>query len=233
MKFLRRIFRLLIAIILIALVSFIIVKVFLGEPKPSGEGGVRAERLADRMLEVLNYEAYQELEEIRWTFARGNHHYVWRKKVDSVEVSWDDHRVLMNTNTLEGSAFMSGTELSGSAARELLETAWKYFANDSFWLVAPFKVKDPGTQLELVTTDIGHGLLVTYTSGGVTPGDSYLWILDNKDRPIAWQMWVSIIPIGGLELTWEGWESYEGVWFATRHESAIPLSVNITNLEVK
>ena len=233
MKFLRKLFRFIVSIILILVVSFLIVKVFLGESKPSGEPGVRAERLADQMLAALNYEKYQELEEIRWTFARGNHQYVWYKKVDSVEVRWDDNLVLFNIVTKDGIASMSGMSMTGSAKQELVEQAWEYFANDSFWLVAPFKIKDPGTQLELVTTDIGHGLLVTYSSGGVTPGDSYLWILDSKDRPVAWQMWVSIIPIGGLELTWEGWEEHEGVWFATQHNSAIPISVDIEGLEVK
>lgn len=232
MKFIKKVFRILIAIVFILIVSFLILKVLLGEPLPSGESGSRAERLADNMLSALNNEKYQELEEISWSYPRG-HHYIWYKKVDSVDVKWEDEHVIFCTMTQEGRAYSNNVPLAGKALRQRIEKAWKLFANDSFWLVAPFKIKDPGTTRELVTTDLGHGLLVTYGSGGVTPGDSYLWILDNNDRPVAWQMWVSIIPIGGLELTWEGWEEHEGVWFATQHEAPGPVSIDITNLEVK
>ena len=41
--------------------------------------------------------------------------------------------------------------------------------------------------------------------GGTTPGDSYLWLVDDKGFPKAYQMWVDIIPIGGLEASWDDW----------------------------
>ncbi len=54
-------------------------------------------------------------------------------------------------------------------------------------------------------------LLVTYTSGGTTPGDSYLWHLDASGKPESYQMWVSILPIGGLE-GYLGKLDYYGKW---------------------
>ena len=33
--------------------------------------------------------------------------------------------------------------------------------------------------------------------GGVTPGDTYLWILDDSGRPVAWRVWVKILHIPG------------------------------------
>ena len=80
------------------------------------------------------------------------------------------------------------------------------FNNDTFWLVAPYKVFDKGTERRLVTTkDDKEALLVTYTSGGSTPGDSYLWHLDENNRPTRFQMWVDILPINGLEASWDNW----------------------------
>jgi hypothetical protein len=99
--------------------------------------------------------------------------------------------------------------------------------------VAPYKVRDPGTERKVVNTKMGKGLLVTYTSGGVTPGDSYLWILDQNNRPVKWKMWVSIIPLGGLEFTWEDWQKHEGAWFAPTHVGPLGASVNLTDLTVR
>ena len=62
-------------------------------------------------------------------------------------------------------------------------------------------------------------LLVTYISGGTTPGDSYLWHLDESGNPSSFQMWVSILPIKGLEASWQGWITTEsGAKFPTFHK---------------
>ena len=90
---------------------------------------------------------------------------------------------------------------------------------------------DKGVERRLVKTEDGtKALLVTHTSGGVTPGDSYLWLLDEAYRPTAFKMWVSIIPIGGVKATWEEYKTIEGVPFATLHQMG-PLSLFIKNLE--
>ncbi|MGS0527908.1 hypothetical protein ACU8V7_24695 [Zobellia nedashkovskayae] len=95
-----------------------------------------------------------------------------------------------------------------------------FFNNDSFWLVAPFKVFDSGTQRSLVTLEDGsNALMITYSSGGSTPGDSYLWHLGPNGLPESYQMWVSIIPIGGLKATWDDWKIMEsGAFLPTSHK---------------
>ncbi|WP_050813302.1 hypothetical protein [Aquimarina agarivorans] len=49
-------------------------------------------------------------------------------------------------------------------------------------------------------------LLITYKSGGSTPGDTYQWFVNQNYIPTAFKMWVSIIPIKGLPATWEDWK---------------------------
>jgi hypothetical protein len=39
------------------------------------------------------------------------------------------------------------------------------------------------------------------------PGDSYVWFVTKITK--AWRMWVSIIPVGGLETTWEDWKTFQ------------------------
>ena len=95
-------------------------------------------------------------------------------------------------------------------AEELITKATNYFNNDSFWLVAPYKIFDKGTERRLITLKNGKkALLVSYTTGGTTPGDSYLWHLDENGKPKSFQMWVDILPINGLTATWSDWVTTE------------------------
>lgn len=216
------------AIVLVSIVVLIFaaIKIF-SKSLPEGNAGPEAEALTDKMLNAINAEAYEQLTYLEWTF-RGSHHFAWNKKDNKVIVKWEDFEVNLSPDNLTGSATKNGVTLVGETEQEAIQTAWSYFANDSFWLVAPYKVRDPGTQRSLVQTDEGPALLITYTSGGVTPGDSYLWYLDEEGRPVAWEMWTSIIPIQGMRVSWDDWIAYEGSWFAPNHQGPGPITVPLT-----
>jgi hypothetical protein len=116
--------------------------------------------------------------------------------------------------------FFLENEYTGIEKQDYIAKALSYFNNDSFWLVAPYKVFDSGTERRVVNTKEGKkALLVTYTSGGSTPGDSYLWHFDEIGQPVGFQMWVRILPIDGLEATWEDWITTEsGARLPTFHK---------------
>ncbi|NJK82556.1 MAG: hypothetical protein HC912_00810 [Saprospiraceae bacterium] len=184
------------------------------------------------MLKAINITAWDSTRIVAWTYA-GRNHFIWDKAQHLVAVEWGNHLVLLNPNTITGRAFNKGVEVMGKKKEKLIRTAWRSFCNDSFWLNAPAKVFDEGTQRSLVTLKDGRqGLMVTYTGGGVTPGDSYVWLLDESGLPIAWKMWVKIIPIGGLETTWANWKVLPtGAKIATVHEIG-GISLRVTNLKV-
>jgi hypothetical protein len=61
-------------------------------------------------------------------------------------------------------------------------------------------------------------LLVKYTTGGSTPGDSYLWNLDATDIPKSYNMFVPSLNMDGVLATWEGWKKTEsGTLLPTYH----------------
>jgi len=185
------------------------------EPLPTGMKGEKAEALATKMMHALNYEAYNNTEVLEWSF-RGNHFYKWNKTENIVEVSWDKNKVLLNTNEPEKSvAYVSNTKTEN---QQLIQKATEYFNNDSFWLTAPFKIFDAGVERRIVKHNNKNALLITYTTGGSTPGDSYLWILNDDGFPTSFKMWTDLIPIGGVEASWSDWKKTEaGFQLPTKH----------------
>ena len=202
----------------------------LSAPLPEGAEGPEADALANKMLSALNVDGFNRLETISFSF--GEHHYLWNKATNKVDVSWDDYQVALDLDDPSKSETYQNGEVV-EKKQSLIDKALAYFYNDSYWLAAPYKVYDEGVERRLVKTEDGtEALLVTHTTGGVTPGDSYLWLLDDTYRPTAFKMWVSIIPVGGVKASWESYETVSGVPFATRHRIG-PLSLFIKNLDGK
>lgn len=201
------------------------------EKLPEGIEGPKAEQLATKMLTALDHDAYTNTDYLEWTF-KNRHHYKWNKADHICEVYWKDYKVILHlNNTAKSEAFQNQQKVNGDRAQKLVDKAEVYFNNDSFWLVAPYKVFDPGTERGLVTLDNGQeALLVTYTSGGTTPGDSYLWHLDASGKPTSFQMWVDILPIDGLKATWNDWTTTDsGAILPTFHKFMV-FGIEITDL---
>lgn len=215
-----KIFKFIGFVLLLVFVIFGILYYSYNEPMPTGKPGPEADALAYRMLEALNNEAYQKATIIEWSFRGGSHNYIWDKEKSVVKVAWNDYTVHLDLITpSSSSAYQNGEKVSYKKTVKLIDDAQSYFNNDSFWLIAPFKVFDVGTERYLVDLEDGsEGLLVTYTQGGDTPGDSYLWQLERSGIPKSFKLWVKIIPIGGLEATWEGWQQTKsGAFLPTSH----------------
>ena len=213
----------------LTLIGVAIAYVLYNEPLPEGNKGPKADMLAEKMLLAINYEQYQKTRFLEWSYIGGKHQYKWDKTNGKVAVLWSDNKVNLNLNSLDKSlVYDNNAEVVGDDRAELIETALKYFNNDSFWLVAPFKVFDKGATRSIVALEDGNkGLLVSYSTGGTTPGDSYLWKLNDNGFPESYQMWVKIIPIGGLEASWDEWKIMKsGVLLPTSHELG-PLTLSM------
>ncbi len=199
---------------------------------PTGTQGDKAEALAQKMLAAVDKPAWDTTHVISWTF-RGAHKHLWDKQRHLAQVEWKDYKALVDVNTVTGKVWEKGEEITDTEkSGKLVRKAWEYFLNDSYWLNPVVKIFDPGTERRIVDLEDGkEGLMVTYTSGGTTPGDSYLWILDDNHLPTAWRMWVKIIPVGGMETSWEGWMTLPtGAKVATEHKSKI-ISIPLTDIK--
>jgi hypothetical protein len=218
---------------IVAVIAFLLLGAyfFLNEKLPVGENPAKADALAKKMQTTLNKAAWDSTNVISWNF-KGGHAFLWDKKNEMVLVTWGENKVLLNLKEWnKGKAYKKDKEITDAQLDVLRGQAWKFFCNDSFWLIAPFKIFDEGTTRKIVKTDNSEALLVSYASGGVTPGDSYLWFLDESGVPQKYKMWVKIIPIGGVEATWEKWtKTKTGVSVATQHKLG-PLTIVINDLK--
>jgi hypothetical protein len=214
-------------LIVLGFLSFLIAD----ESIPRGERGPEAEALAEKMMKAVGAEAWKKIPYVAWSF-RGEHHYVWDKKNHIAQVEWDDYTAVIDLNKISGKAEKGGKLLEGEEASKTIRKAWSYWCNDSFWLNAPVKAMDPGTIRKIVREeDEMPKLLVQYETGGVTPGDAYLWILDENYLPQAYKMWVSIIPVGGVKATWADWQDFQGAKIATSHKLG-PLEIPVENVKI-
>lgn len=229
MKILKWLLGILGVLAIIGLIAFLI----MNESLPKGKKGPAADALANKVLKAINKEAWDQTGIIQWTFPK-EHHFVWDKNRHLTEVKWDNHRALVDLQKVTGKAYTDGKEVTGAAGETLVKEAWEYWCNDSFWLNAPAKVFDGGTERSIVKLEDGRdGLLIAYKGGGVTPGDSYLWTLDENGLPESYKMWVSIIPMGGVSATWSDWKTLStGAKISTHHALSIQdIKIPITNLK--
>lgn len=202
------------------------------ESMPEGKTGPEADKLAEKVLTAINKTAWDTTGAITWNFA-GRHDFIWDKTRHLTQVTWEDNKVLIDLKNVTGIAYKNGTAIADKTENDkMVKTAWSYWANDSFWLNAPAKVFDNGTTRSIVKLEDGSdGLLITYASGGVTPGDSYLWKLDENGLPKSYKMWVKIIPLGGVEATWEDWQTTStGAKIAGKHQLG-PMEIMVTKVK--
>lgn len=201
--------------------------IYADQPRPTGASGQDAEALATRIEDAIDLAAWARTGAVRWTFAGRNQH-LWDRRRGLVRVRWDDVEVLLREGGSAGRAYRGGAEVTGREGQALRERAHAAWINDSFWLNAAAKLHDEGTTRRLVADD---QLLVEYASGGLTPGDAYLWHVGEDGLPVAWQMWVSVLPVGGVRASFEDWVTLStGARVSTRRAGAFGFALTMTDV---
>ena len=229
-KLRRRLFLTVLGLLLLGVMGFGVLFLALRHPRPTGTPGPAADALAHAIERAVDTAAFARTGAVRWTFRTEPTH-LWDRTRNLSRVRWGKHEVLLDLHRQDGRAFTDGREVPGEPGKKLVERSYKRFINDSFWLNPLSKLFDEGVTRSLVQHEGADALLVHYGSGGVTPGDSYLWILDQNQRPRAWRLWVSVLIIPGAEMTWDAWTQLPtGAWISTSHRLAGAEVVTITNL---
>ena len=140
--------------------------------------------------------------------------------------------MLLDTSTRKGRVWDKGAELDdGAAKQKLLEKAYALWINDSFWLNPVVKAFDDGTSRARGTVDGKRALLVSYATGGLTPGDKLCYgssaTTVARSPGASGSRW----PPSGVEFSWENWTKLStGAWVATSHRALGMDAVHLVDL---
>lgn len=203
----------------------------LHEERPIGAEGAEADELARRIEVAVRLADWEQTVAVRWHFPGRRH--LWDRQRHLSHIRYQGGRqVWLDLTTRQGVVREDGEPLSAEDAAPHLQAAWEHWTNDQFWLNPFAYLFADGVRRSLVSTDDGsQALLMTFTNGGVTPGDAYLVHVDEQGLPVTWQMWVSIIPVGGLSVTWEEWMTLAGGARVAQAHRIGPVTLRLEEIE--
>jgi len=187
----------------------------------SDDGGIE---LVHRLEESMGgREAWNRLRHISWVYP-GPRKHTWDKASDDVRIEAEGLLILMNVGTRAGRAYQNGVLVKDPVRlRELLDQGYRWWVNDSYWLVMPWKLLDPGVAVRYRgegkfadgrTSDL---LSVLFNGVGTTPRNRYLLALDRETGLVEqWSFFRDLrdnSPV--FTRPWSEWRAYDGVLLAT------------------
>ncbi|HEY4596256.1 MAG TPA: hypothetical protein VIJ02_07635 [Thermoanaerobaculia bacterium] len=186
-----------------------------------------ADSVLDHLTQALGgKQAWDNTHYIRFTFVGRRTHWwdKWtgRHRLEGQTKEGQHYVVLDNVNTKEGSAWLDGKKVEGDKAQEMVKNAYAAWVNDTYWLIEPYKLRDPSVNVSYAGEEKLDGktydkLAVSFGTVGLTPGDRY-WVWVNRDTGLVdrWDYILQDMPKDGPPLSWrwEGWQKYGNIMLA-------------------
>ena len=211
------------------------------DTRPMGKADAKAAAVAAQMDNAMGgMKAWESAPYVRFDFtvmkdgkeaARFRHWWDKRRGIDRVEGPDDKGRMvaaIVNLETRTGKSYTAGLpERDTSEVAAHVENGYERWVNDSYWLMMPFKLRDPGTNLKYGGLKKGPDgtqwdvLELTFDKGvGLTPGDHY-WLYVNTKTHLMdkWEFLLeSMDPKGPPSTaTWEDWTRVGPVRLSAMH----------------
>ncbi len=118
----------------------------------------KADAVAAQVMQALGGQAaWDSTRYLRFTFA-GRRTHTWdrstgRHRVEGKSRDGKSFVILENLGTHQGRAWVDGKEAAGDELKKMLETGYGTWVNDTYWLLMPYKLKDPGVHLAYAGED--------------------------------------------------------------------------------
>jgi hypothetical protein len=191
------------------------------------------------MQQMGGKKAWDQVRYVAWSFAGS--YQIWDKHANTYRYEKDSIVAVTNLDTQEGKAYIHGKEVTGTeAGKKILERMYPAWANNSYWLIMPFKLADPGVTVRHVgegQTEAGEPadfLELTFKEVGVTPQNKYVIAVD-KERGLVTQ-WAfyrnASDPSPTFTRPWYDYRSYGPVLLSTGRHPNPEEAINIRHLAV-
>lgn len=202
-----------------------------GFAQPQGNVTPEARALAQDVMKALGgQQAWDNTRFIKFTFVGRRTHWwdKWtgRHRIEGQTQDGKRYVVLENINTKEGTAWVDGQKAEGEKAAELVKNAYAAWINDTYWLLMPYKLLDPGVNLSLDGQETIDGktydkLALSFGQVGLTPGDRY-WAYINRDTKLMdrWAFILESMPKEGPPSVWrwDGWTKHGNIMLAPNRQ---------------
>jgi hypothetical protein len=179
------------------------------------------------MDKMGGWESWDRTRYLSWRFfGKRTHH--WDRFTGNIRIEGpaDGHAWLwlMNVDTRKGRVWKDGQEIQGDELREALDTGRKIWVNDSYWLVMPYKLLDPGVTLkyggERAMEDgrPADVLELTFGAGvGYTPENRYeVFVAKDTGLVEQWSFYEKASDEKPrFTLPWTGWKRFGSILLAT------------------
>jgi hypothetical protein len=193
--------------------------VLLAMQAPAEEGGANLPPIATDLWKASGGDNWSKIKEIDFNFVveqdgkplfTAAHR--WNLRAGTDAVKWKDK---------QGKDHDVTANLTKPATEGEEKDAYARWVNDSYWLLAPLKIRDQGVKVEAGgPKEMGGATMETinlsFSNVGLTPTDRYVIYIDPQTKmPRAWDY----IPASGtgMQATWEKYQNFSGLNLATEH----------------
>ena len=196
------------------------------------ERDAKADKIGKELIESLGgTSAWDKSRELRFDFVvenegkvAGRRSHAWDRYTGDYRLTGTDpsgapYAVYFNVNTKQGKVYVNGKSAEGEEADKLLKGAYARYINDTYWLLAPWKVFDPGVNLtyegEKPCPKGGSCDILKLSFGenvGMTPKDVYwLWVTRDGRKMIQWQYVLKGADEPPTTVEWIDWKTINGM----------------------
>ena len=127
----------------------------------------------------------------------------------------------------EGSVILLGGNQSDAVTVEDLGSSNGTWVNDTYWLLMPYKLRDPGVSLAYAGEERGESgatydkVKLSFDNVGLTPKDNY-WVWVNRDTGLVdrWDYVLKGEDVPPTTWTWTGWKKHGGIMLASERMNA-------------
>lgn len=221
----------------LCLALFLLAPAAAAETSVTSASDPKAVAVADQVMKGLGgRERWDALEGLRWSFefavddtVKSSRAHAWDKRTGWHKVSGKNRAGMPFTfiEQLDGSggmAWMNANSIEGDSLGKLMKRAKSLWTNDTYWMLMPYKLRDPGVRLKYDGEEKDGSrtydrIALSFDHVGETPGDQY-WVSVNRTNHRV-EKWTYLLQ-GQTEKeswTWEGWEEHDGLWFPTVHRN--------------